>query len=206
VGHAVWSIGVPVALVESRAGRAPWLGRTGLVATAALYVLGCLLINGEAPDPGPSAAQLAGAALAALVLIVAAFAVPRPRPDAAGPVPRPILVGAVAFVGSSAFFARPETWFGVASGLVLIGVATVVGRRWSRRRAWDGRHRFALAAGALLTYAWGGFVLTALLEPRDPVRWIGNAVFAGLAVTIVAVGSLLHVKVQQVEVHHAGPA
>ena len=36
------------------------------------------------------------------------------------------------------------------------------------------RHRFALAAAALLTYAWSGFVLTALLEPDDPVRWIGN--------------------------------
>lgn len=100
-------------------------------------------------------------------------------------MPRPGLLGVGAFVGTSAFFARPETWLGVGLGVALIVVACLLIARWARRAAWTGRHRFALAAGTLLTYAWGGFVLTALLGPRDPVRWIGNAVFAALAVALL---------------------
>ncbi len=68
VGHSVWSIAVPIALVEllfpARA-RTPWLGRVGLVLTAAGYVAGCVVIgrfvNGsERFLASPS--QLAGAA------------------------------------------------------------------------------------------------------------------------------------------------
>jgi hypothetical protein len=48
VGHSVWSIAVPIALVEllfpDRA-RSPWLGRAGLPLTAAAYLAGCLLIG-----------------------------------------------------------------------------------------------------------------------------------------------------------------
>ena len=77
VGHAVWSIGVPIALVETVAGREPWLGRVGLVATAALYVFGCLIIFGDQRDATGFLAtpteRLAVAAVA-LALIVVAFA------------------------------------------------------------------------------------------------------------------------------------
>jgi hypothetical protein len=47
VGHAVWSIGVPIAIVEALArGRrtTPWLGPVGLSVTGALYLLGAVLI------------------------------------------------------------------------------------------------------------------------------------------------------------------
>jgi hypothetical protein len=48
VGHSVWSIAVPIALVEllfpDRA-RTPWLGQAGLSLTAAAYLAGCLLIG-----------------------------------------------------------------------------------------------------------------------------------------------------------------
>jgi hypothetical protein len=46
-GHAVWSIGVPIVLVESLVpGRrtTPWLGRVGLMVTAVGFLLGCALI------------------------------------------------------------------------------------------------------------------------------------------------------------------
>ena len=40
---------------------------------------------------------------------------------------------------------------------------------------------------ALLTYAWTGFALTGLIAPDDRVRWIGNAVFALIAVLLLVV-------------------
>jgi hypothetical protein len=187
VGHAVWSIGVPIALVETVAGREPWLGRVGLVATAALYVFGCLIIFGDqraATGFLATPTERVAVAATALVLIVVAF-LGRRREPGTGPVPRPVPVGVGAFVLTGVFFARPVTWLGVGLGIALIVAAWLLIARWARREAWTDRHRFALAAGTLLTYAWGGFVLTALLEPDDPVRWIGNAVFAALAVALL---------------------
>jgi hypothetical protein len=189
VGHAVWSIGVPIALVETVAGREPWLGRVGLVATAALYVFGCLIIFGDQRDATGFLAtptERLAVAATALVLIVVAFAGGRRRREpGTGPVPRPVPVGVGAFVLTSVFFARPETWLGVGLGIALIVAAWLLIARWARREAWTERHRFALAAGTLLTYAWGGFVLTALLEPDDRMRWIGNAAFAALALALL---------------------
>jgi hypothetical protein len=198
VGHAVWSIGVPIALVETVAGREPWLGRAGLVATAALYASGCLLIfaaerdaTGFLATPGERAAVVA----VALALILVAFAPGRGRREpGAASAPRPAVVGVGAFVVSGAFFARPETWLGVGLGIALVVAAWLVIDRWARREAWTDRHRFALAAGTLLTYAWGGFVLTALLEPDDPIRWAGNAVFAALAVVLLVLIGVVGVR------------
>jgi hypothetical protein len=39
----------------------------------------------------------------------------------------------------------------------------------------------------LATYAWLGFMITLLVEPNDPVRWVGNIVFAGVALALVLV-------------------
>jgi hypothetical protein len=59
--------------------------------------------------------------------------------------------------------------------------------RWSRREGWSAAQRLALAGGALLTYAWVGFVLSALLLGRTgAVDLIGNAVFAAGAVVLLA--------------------
>jgi hypothetical protein len=75
VGHSVWSIAVPIALVEllfpDRA-RTPWLGRAGLVLTAVGYLTGCLVIGryvskSEAFLASPG--QLAGAAAAMVALV-----------------------------------------------------------------------------------------------------------------------------------------
>jgi hypothetical protein len=47
VGRAVWSIAVPIAMVEALVpGRrmTPWLGRAGLAVTGALYLIGAVLI------------------------------------------------------------------------------------------------------------------------------------------------------------------
>jgi hypothetical protein len=71
-----------------------------------------------------------------------------------------------------------------------LGVAVVAAglvARWSRRAGWGHRHRLALAGGALLTYAWGGFLLSFLLGRTDPIHYLGNAVLAAAAVALLTV-------------------
>ena len=194
-GHVVWSIGIPIAIVETLTPdrrTTPWLGPVGLAATAALYLSGCYLIFSELRDSEgflATPAQRTGAATVAVALIVAAFMTRRRGSHrAGGGVPRPWVLGVGTFVLSSAFFARPENWLGgVVVGVTLLAVAAVLGARWSGRREWTARHRFALVAGALPTYAWGGFVLTGMMGPQDPVRWAGNVVFAVIAAVLLVV-------------------
>jgi hypothetical protein len=185
IGHTIWSIGVPIALVEMPTparSTTPWLGKVGLVVTAACYCIGCAIIfrfmYAEEKFLA-SPAQLLGAAATAIMVIGIAFAMQgHPVALTTRPVPNPWLLGVAAFVLASVYSARPENWVGVIMGFLLLCLASLLVVHWSRQEGWGIMHRFALAAGALLTYAWLGFVLTSLTSPDDPVRWTGNAVFA----------------------------
>ncbi|MDG6108082.1 hypothetical protein Daura_45590 [Dactylosporangium aurantiacum] len=152
-------------------------------------------------------AQLTGAAVVAALLAAAAFltrrrtagagrtgdggagddaAVDGDAGEGGGWVPRPWLAGVCGFVLSGVFVARPESWAGVWTGAALLCLAAVVVPVFARRPRWTQGHHLAFAGGVLLTYAWLGFVLTWLLEPGDPVRWWGNALFAAVAVALLA--------------------
>ena len=80
IGHSVWSIAIPIALVEllfPDRGRTPWLGRVGLALTAVGYLAGCVVVwryvyGSERFLASPG--QLVGAAAVAVVLIAVAFA------------------------------------------------------------------------------------------------------------------------------------
>ncbi|PSL56770.1 hypothetical protein B0I31_103527 [Saccharothrix carnea] len=164
VGHAVWSIGVPIALVESLAWRrrtTPWLGRTGLVVFSLVFLAGSalvflILLNEEGFMATP--AQRIGAAVVVLALIAVAFLI-RPRAAVARRVPRPGLVGVGTFVVSSAFVAVPEDWTGFGLKVALTVVAATALAWWGRSTGWGAAHRFAVAAGALVTYTWVGWIL-----------------------------------------------
>jgi hypothetical protein len=157
-GHAVWSIGVPIAIVEALArGRrtTPWLGPIGLSVTGGLYLLGAVLVfrNMERTEQflAPLPWRL-GAAVVAAGLVGLAFALPRkPRPPVERPAPGPRLVGLVAFVAATLFFLKSESWAGTAFGVLVAGATAALVTRWSRRAGWGHRHRLALAGGALLT-------------------------------------------------------
>lgn len=209
-GHAIWSIGVPIAMVELMAtdrSAAPWLGRKGLAAAAILYLAGCVIVFSFVYAEFKFLAaplELAGAAVAAALLIVAAFAVGKsggaPSPSsgstgAGGVVPgsasgggvRPWMVGLGAFLASSGFVARPEkSWAGLIAGALLLAAAWYIVRRWSRSLWWSIRHRLALVSGALLTCAWLGFFVTWLQWPEDRIAWFGNVLFALMAIALVA--------------------
>lgn len=196
VGHAIWSITIPIAMIELMApqrGAAPWLGRAGLAATTGLYLIGCAIVFSFIYAEYRFLAtpvQLAGAAVAALLLICIAFVIGKesgaPR-SAAGKEVKPWHLGLGSFFASSLFVSRPENWAGFSAGLLLLAAAWLMLHRWSRCSWWGNRHRFALVAGAVLTYAWLGFVVTYMLWPEDWVAWCGNVLFALAAVALLAV-------------------
>jgi peptidoglycan/LPS O-acetylase OafA/YrhL len=194
--HAVWSIGVSIALAEAlfaRRGEYPWLSRKGLVISGVVFVLGLVLVHfvggqGYQLSAGQLALSLVLVALIALV----AFLVPGRRVTQATDsrqTPNPWMAGAVAFVLTSAFMAVTRLSYTLklpAAVLILVyfllyGLALFAVWRWSRRIGWSAEHKFALAAGALLTYAWYGFVQA----PHDALDLIGQASFALLALGIL---------------------
>ena len=194
--HAVWSIGVSIALAEAlfaRRGEYPWLGRKGLVISGVVFVFGLVLVHfvgGQGYQL--SAGQVALSLVLVAVIAAVAFLVPRRRvtqPADPRQAPNPWLAGGVAFVLTSAFMAVTRLSYALnlpAGVLILVyfllyGLALFAVWRWSRRIGWSAEHRFALAAGALLTYAWYGFVQA----PHDVLDLIGQAIFALLALGVL---------------------
>jgi hypothetical protein len=193
VGHAVWSIGVPIAMVEALVpGRrtTPWLGRVGLAVTGVLYLLGAVLVfrymqedSGGFLAPAP---KLAAVALVSASLIWLAFAVGRrPRTLIDRPAPRPWLVAVVALAASFLFGWRGESWSGVAFGVVVAVAMAALAARWSRRRGWGVSHWLALAGPALLHQATTGFILTYLYGRQGLIHTVGNVIFAIGAVALL---------------------
>ncbi|MFC4906697.1 hypothetical protein [Actinomadura gamaensis] len=198
--HGVWSVTVPIALMEGmvpdRADE-PWLGRAGLAVTAALFGLGIVIVGGGtysdthfmAPWP-----ELAGTAAAIVLLVVAVFRIRRPGPGRADRnAPRPLVAGAASLVLTSAFMiVLQANWWGVGAALAVAVVALALGLYWSRARGWGRPHVFALAAGATLTYVWDGFGQT-------PDEGSGGAInLAGHVLLAVASAVFLYVAAKRV--------
>jgi hypothetical protein len=167
VGHAVWSIAVPIAMVETLVPdrrTTPWLGRAGLAVTAVVFLVGATVIFRDQTEGfRATVPQMTGTVAVTVALVAAAFAPGRrPRPRADRPAPRPWLAGLAALVAANVFFVRPESWLGVAVGVVVVAVMAVAVTGWSRRPGWSDAHRIALAGGALTAYAWGGFALLSM--------------------------------------------
>ncbi|MFJ4715443.1 hypothetical protein [Streptomyces sp. NPDC088785] len=200
--HTVWSVCVPIALVETfaRDRTRPWLGGVGLAVTALVFGAGAVFLGyaqAESEHFVASAGQFAGAGAAIVALIALAFAVgrrPGPRRDA--PAPAPAAVGLAAFAVSSAYWARdllPDeavpAWVLVGTWCVLAAGAVVLFGRWARGRGWDARHRLALAGGALLTYAWVGFEHGWDMGVPHTLSVSGNVLFAGGALLLLALAA-----------------
>src|SRR5262245_30692147 len=81
--HVVWSIAVPIGLVEAifaERRTTPWLGKIGYVVSAALDVLGVMLVTGGTRSTEhftASKRQLITTAVIAIVLVVVALLLPR---------------------------------------------------------------------------------------------------------------------------------
>lgn len=191
--HTVWSVCVPIALVETfgRDRTRPWLGKLGLTVVAVLFVAASVFL-GVAQEGSEhfmaSAAQFAGAAVAIVVLIVLAFTIRSwHRLDATAP--RPWVVGAVAFGGCGLYWLRdsilPDGWVSAAAWFVLVGVLVTLCGRWSRSRGWGASHRLALAGGALLTYVWVGFTHAHDMDAPYATSLVGNVIFGAGALALL---------------------
>ena len=197
--HVALTICAPIAIVESYLSPArrlrPWLRAPGLVAVAALYLLGSLLIFTD--DSGragflASPGQLIGAAAVVATLIVAA-ALPRWRRrqvDAREPgrapadAPRPAVPGVLVLVGYLAVSMQTR-WLGVAVAMIVIAGLAVVLVRWSGRAGWGQGHVLACVAGALV----GAAVLAYLVPPYAPAS-PGEALVSDVLVSVIAVALL----------------
>ena len=194
--HTVWSISVPIAIIESlvpERANTPWLGLPGLMVMSVLYVLGSALVflgtyQQERFIATPP--QMLGVIASVVALLTAAFRVRTRslRSERAAPGPWP--VGVFAFLTASTFMILRYVvadWPIVMAYLLLFALVAVVVVRWSGRVGWGAAHRLALAGGALLTYAWHSFPQKPVIGSGGAIDLVGNAVFSiGAAVLLVA--------------------
>ncbi|MBO2453512.1 hypothetical protein J4573_40920 [Actinomadura barringtoniae] len=198
--HMIWSICVPIALVEAfrRDRQRPWLGRVGLAITALVLAAGSAGLaaiqyaaNGHFMA---SAWQWTVGLVLIGGLILAAFLVPRvPKRQGESAAPSPWLAGCAAFALTSAYWVgqavlrdRVSDWVLVIGWLALAAIAVAVGISWSHCRGWGAQHRAAVAVGALLTYVWVGFTHASDMGVSLSTALIGNIIFGTGALVLAA--------------------
>lgn len=203
--HTVWSTAVPIAMMEAltpSARRTPWLGWKGVLITTIIFLLGCVATHLlQQPRFVASTGQYVGSALVAVALIGLALRqregiIARGEP---GPVPTPRRTASIALLLASIFLilVNLSSWLPaflvVPAMLLVLVIAGVRLRRWSRRASWTTLHEVAFAGGLLMTYAWYGFVQVPSVGGVSPlVDALGNLILA------IAAGMLLSVAWRRV--------
>ena len=193
--HTVWSISVPIALVEGFAPArhtTPWLRKPGLVVASVLFVVGSLatFASSYAADhflaPWPA---LVVVLLVVVALIAVALRLPRRTARLASAAPSPWLVFIAALAVGAVFILgfRLPTWIAVAVLVVDFVAATAAVLTWSRRVGWGDRHRLGLVAGALLTYTWRAFTTHPLAGDGPVVTPVSHVLFALAALALLTV-------------------
>ncbi|GAA3226458.1 hypothetical protein [Nonomuraea helvata] len=137
--------------------------------------------------------QLVSIVVIVVLLVVAAFRLPRRR-SAAGRAPSPWLVLGATLLAGAVFELQTvidglPVWVTIVSLVVAEAGMGWLALTWSAREGWDGRHRMALAGGALLTYAWHAFLSHPVVPSSAVLDLVSHVVFglAALALLLVAV-------------------
>jgi hypothetical protein len=190
--HAVWSISVPIALVEEWTPRrtTPWLRTPGLVLACLLLALG---IFGTTASSYGNDHYFAGwpkaltVVVIVIALVVSAFALPRRPFEAAGAAPSVWTMFVVALAAGGLFFGSKylplvPAVIGMVVGLGGIAAVIVL---WSRRSGWGAWHRFGAAAAGVLTYGWHSFTTEPLMGGSPVITPISHALFALMAVVLL---------------------
>jgi hypothetical protein len=195
-GHVILSIASPIALVETLTPsrrRAPWLGPVTLTVVALLYLGACALVVNDAVQTGEATAtptQLAGSAVVALALVVAAYVVGRrPAVIEPGAVPSPWLVGAGAFLAMMGWVAIPPTRVGTALVVLVVLVATRVVWRLSHRGDWGQPHVLGLAGGAVAAAGCFAFLTTPIGDVSQTEKYGHNVALLVLVAALTAWGA-----------------
>ncbi|NUW45442.1 hypothetical protein [Nonomuraea rhodomycinica] len=210
--HTIWSISVPIAIIETLAGprgTTPWLKERGFRAVAVFFALYSVLAAvARAADIGLLAGplQFAGAAVVVAALVVLGLRLRRAAPTTGGGAPAPwavfafalaagavfVLLYAIDPTGLSPWLAIPlPAWGSVLGYLTLFAAAGLLVRRWSHRSGWSDAHRLALAAGAMLTYAWHSFPWkpTMTVPISQTVDLTSNAIATAGAVVLLVIAA-----------------
>jgi hypothetical protein len=182
--HVVWSIGAPIAITEALFGREPWLRKAGVRLWSVTLALGAAATFGVSYAMGhflAHPAQLAGAAVVAVALVVAAF---RFRSAVWTSTPGNPWVALALGVGASSAFQLLRgldslPWL-VVGLLLALEAATAVAILRLRPPA------FPLAAGAVLTYCWIGMKSTI---PHGVTAIVEQSVLILVAVALLVVTS-----------------
>ena len=201
--HTVWSICVPIAIVEGFAAEPtrPWLGRAGLATTAAVFAVGCAALTFVQYDSYRFVATATqfGVVGAAIVLLVAAAVLVarrwpgpyRPAPGAR-PAPTALRVGAAAFGLSSGYWAIDTVagwfagpWVSIAIWAAYAAGCAVLLLRSAHRPGWGRTHRLAVGGGLLLTYVWYGLLHSVELGTPLVLGVVGTTVFGTGAVCLL---------------------
>lgn len=197
--HTVWSICVPIILIESFVPdrrTIPWLGRRGLLTTAIVYLIGAIFIFIATYAEErflASPVQMIATGIVIASLIGLAFLIRRVHlPRLEGRAPSRVLVGLAALAGTSLYWGPANLiaddwyeWVGVAVWCAVAGASVILISSWSRTPGWGATHLYALAVGATLTYVWVAFPLRPETGGSQTVDLIGNAVFGAIAVLIL---------------------
>jgi hypothetical protein len=192
--HTVWSISVPVAIVEalfSERRETPWLGKTGLGVSVLLLLIGGVLIRVGTQKQGPfTASPLQLISATTLVVLVSALAFRFKKSDRtrAGRAPSPWVVGITAFLLGLGFMTSHAVlrgWEVVGVYAAIYGVAVTMLVRWSGRANWSPLHTLAAAGGAMLTYACTAFPQDPVIGAKGTVDLIGNTIFAVIAIVLL---------------------
>lgn len=189
--HTVWSICIPIILVESlfsNRGTNPWLGIRGLVLSFVIFVFGSAFIGYETYlETGfmASIPQLLGVTTIVGLLVFVAYSNLQP-PDirVVDVSPNPVLVGGVAFVASTVFMLTEYLpgWPAVGACLLIIVGFFMVVSPWPNRPEWGALHRLAFAGGGILTYSWLGLVMEPETGPRSLFDQLGSLLIVCIAI------------------------
>lgn len=181
--HVIWSVCVPIAVVEAlfpRDDESPWLGWVGRSVFAVLLLLGVVAVavfTHKTEHFVSSAGQIGVTVGLIVVLIVLAlrlkhFTSPRPMDTDRGAPNLGVLVVFALVLGSAFSLTQSLRGLGVwwivpvLAITAIDAIALVTIARWSTRKGWSPRHRFALAAGGVLVYCWFGYSVEVSLHGR----------------------------------------
>lgn len=194
LGHVVFSLGAPIAVIECLAGRQhraqSWLSRPGVVAVAAVTIIGAIIVWWDQMTVDPFRISLTQAIVALVVagsFVKTAFRVRLPAVRRPGVVLPPMAVGAGALAVATVVQAfATTTWSGL--GLVVVITVTAFGVliHQSRSESWTSHHRLAAAAGALLGSATAGWFIDPIGSVSTAEQLVHHIVMTLLITTITA--------------------
>ena len=195
--HVLWSIAAPIALIESAQPQrrtTPWLSNRAMAGVGVLLVAGAAVTFASNHRLYghfiASPTQLATTAVIVIALVIAALTLTR-RSSATTPdrnVPSPWIVGAATMICAGAFQVTGHT-DGVAISVVgmavsLIALAVAVAW-WSRSTGWTETHRFAVAAGLVLTYTWRAFFAGYGHSTAELITAVASYVLYAIAAVVI---------------------